>query len=101
VGITDFGMTESTKTQLNHGSVVEDLSQGIRMRHCVLQMRHEHEIAGLVPVVVNSMVIDVTKNGSGSQPIRRVIGINKFAHFVHQGHTGIIVGRKISLKNRF
>ena len=53
------------------------------MRNGILQMRHEHQISGLIPIVVNGMVVNVTQNCSSTQTIRCILGINEFAHLAH------------------
>ena len=45
-----------------------DHSQDISKLYCLLEMTHEHEIAGLVPTIMNGMMVDVTQHGSGSDP---------------------------------
>ena len=60
-------------------------------------MRHEHQISGLEPSVVNGMVVDVTEDGLGSKPVRRVIGIDKLAQFVHQLDARLLLSGNFTL----
>ena len=49
VRVLDGSMSEPTKSKLDHGPVVEDLGDWVGMMHRVLEVRHEHQIASLVP----------------------------------------------------
>ncbi len=46
-------------------------------------MGHEHEVPGLVPVVVYGVVVDVAEDGPGSQPVRAVLAVDVLAQLVH------------------
>ena len=35
----------------------------------LLEMAHHHEVPGLVPTVVESLVVDVTENGTSTDPL--------------------------------
>ena len=65
----NFSMSESTQAQLDHSSVVQDLRGRIRVRYRVLQVRHEHQVTSLEPVVVNGVVIDVAQNSLSAKPV--------------------------------
>ena len=43
--------------------VVEDLGDGVSVGDRVLQVRHEHEVPRVVPVVVDGVVVDVAQDG--------------------------------------
>ena len=43
--------------------VVGDLGDGVGVGDRVLQVRHEHEVPRVVPVVVDGVVIDVAQDG--------------------------------------
>ncbi len=45
-----------------------DHSQDISKLYCLLEMTHEHEVAGLVPTIMNGVMVDVAQHGSGSDP---------------------------------
>jgi len=49
----------------------------------VLEVGHEHEVPGLVPVVVDGVVVDVAEDGAGSQPVRAVLAVDVLAQLVH------------------
>lgn len=49
----------------------------------LLQMRHEHEIPSVEPIVVQGVMINVREYGSGSESIRLVVGVHVLAHFLH------------------
>ena len=55
----------------------------IRMFDGVLEVRHEHQIASLVPAVMECVVINVTKDRTCTDAIRVVLGVNKLAQFIH------------------
>lgn len=63
----DIPSSESGKTKLHDGSVVEDLSGDIGLSDRILQMRHEEQISSLVISAVGGLVVDVGKDGSSSQ----------------------------------
>lgn len=62
----DQPSSEGAETNLDKGSVEENLAMNIESVDCLLQMGHEHHIAGLVVVVVESKEIDLAKHSSGS-----------------------------------
>ena len=81
--VFDFSMSEPTQPQLHHRSIVQNLSWRIGMRNAVLKMGHEHQISCLKPIVVNSMMVNVTKNCSGTQSVCGIFCVDIFAEFVH------------------
>ena len=85
----DLGVSEATKTQLNHGSVVEDLSGRITVMNGVLEVGHEHQVPGLVPVVVDRVVVDVTQDGSGPHTVCQVLAVDELAQLVHHLRQGV------------
>lgn len=75
--LVDVTSSESCKTELHDGSVVEDLSSDIGLGDGVLQMRHEEQISSLVVSTVSGLVEDVGKDGSSSQERRvRVVNVD-------------------------
>lgn len=54
------------------------------MLYIVLEVRHEHEVAGLEPAVVQGMMVYVTQDGPGPQPICHVLSVDVLAQLVHQ-----------------
>ena len=58
-------MDKITKPDVNkyHLPVVCDLGDGVGVGDRVLQVRHEHEVPRVVPVVVDGVVVDVAEDG--------------------------------------
>lgn len=49
----------------------------------VLQVAHEHQVAGLVPAVMQGMVVYVAEDGAGTDPVCSVLGVNELAESLH------------------
>ena len=49
----------------------------------ILQVRHEHEVTGLEPAVMQGVVVDLTQDGSRPQAVSGVLGINVLTQLVH------------------
>lgn len=47
-------------------------------------MAHEHEVTGLIPAGVESMMVDMAEDGTGTDPVCTVLGIDVFAESFHQ-----------------
>lgn len=60
-------------------------------------MRHQHQIPGLKPLVMDGVVVDVAQDGLGSKPVRGVICVDELAHLVHQMNAGLFLGRNLAL----
>ena len=60
-------------------------------------MAHEHEVAGLVPVVVDGVEIDVAEHGLGTEAVGRVLGVDELGELVHDVHGGLLLRIKSSL----
>ena len=50
----------------------------------VLEVRHQHEVARLVPAVVQPVVVDVAEDGAGTDPVSLVLGVNEVAQLLHR-----------------
>ena len=60
-------------------------------------MRHQHQISGLKPLVMNGMVVNVTEDGLSSQPVCRVVSVDVLAKLVHQLNAGFLLGGDLTL----
>lgn len=67
LSFSDETKAESAETNLNDGSVVKDLGVDIGVSDGVLKMRHEEHVTSGVVIVVEGVVVDVGKHGSGSE----------------------------------
>ena len=57
------------------------------MLDVVLQVAHEHEVAGLVPAGVQCMVVDVAEDCAGPDAVSAVLSIDELAEAVHDDRT--------------
>ena len=96
VRFPDLRVPERAQAKLDHRPVVKDLSRRVSMGHAVLQVGHEHEVPGLVPVVVDSVVVNVAEDGPGSKPVGGVLGVDVLAQPVHDLE-GRLLGVLLSL----
>ena len=65
----------------------------------LLQMRHQHEVTSLEPVVMQGMMIDVAQHGPRTQTIRLILGVHVLAQTFHHVHTCLRVSRQLTLNN--
>ena len=61
-------------------------------------MRHEHEVPGLVPVVVDGVVVDVAEDGLSPQPVGVVVRVDVLAQLVDHVHRGLGLGIELALE---
>lgn len=47
-------------------------------------MAHEHEVTGLVPAGVQSMMVDMAEDGTRADTVCAVLGIDVLAQSLHQ-----------------
>lgn len=83
MSILDVSLPESTETQISHHSVVQDFGWWISTIDVVLQVRHKHQIPSLEPVIMQSVVVNMYQNSSGTDTISFIIGVNVVAEFLH------------------
>lgn len=53
------------------------------MLDVVLQVAHQHQITGLVPARVQSVVVDVAEDSAGTDAVGAVLGVDELAETVH------------------
>lgn len=46
-------------------------------------MAHEHEVTGLIPAGVERMMVDMAEDGTGTDAVCTVLGIDVFAQSFH------------------
>ena len=95
--VSDLRVPEPAQAQLDHGPVVQDLRGGIGVCDGVLQVRHQHQVPGLEPVVVDGVMVDVAQDGLGPQPIRGVLGVDVLAQTVNDLQAGLLLGLGFTL----
>lgn len=110
MGVFNHPLSEGADAQLDHGSVVQDLHGkngtksrlfpfssgrvfgglevtdlhgGVGVLDVVLQVAHEHQVAGLVPARVEGVVVDVAQDGAGPDTVGAVLGVDELAEAVH------------------
>lgn len=49
----------------------------------VLQVAHQHQVPGLVPARVQSVVVDVAEDGAGADTVGAILGVYELAEAVH------------------
>ena len=60
-------LPESAKSQLNHGPVEYDHCWDVCVVDGLLQVGHEHQIPGKVPLVVQAVVVYLEQDGPGAK----------------------------------
>ena len=76
--------SESTETELNHGSVVDDLSMNISVMNRLLKMTHQHQVSSQKPFIMKSQMVDIVQNGLRSDALRFIFCVDEFTVFIHQ-----------------
>lgn len=54
------------------------------MLDIILEVAHEHQVTGLVPAIMQGMVINMAENGTGADPVCPILGVDEFAKALHQ-----------------
>lgn len=49
----------------------------------VLQVAHQHQVTGLVPARVQSVVVDVAEDRAGTDTVGAILGVDELAETVH------------------
>lgn len=49
----------------------------------VLQVAHQHQVAGLIPAGVQGVVVDVAEDSAGTDTVGAILGVDEFAEAVH------------------
>jgi hypothetical protein len=86
----DVTSSESGKTELHDGSVVEDLGGDVCLGNSVLEMGHEQQVTSLVVSAMGCVVVDVGKDSSSTEK-RGVRSVDVDTEGVNQS-AGITVG---------
>lgn len=90
--LANEAQSESAKTDLNDRSVVENLGPDVGASHGVLEMGHEEHITRGVVLVVEGVVVDVGKHGTGTE--ERIVGLVEVdANGANEGEGGEGSGR--------
>lgn len=98
MSIPDLSVTESTEPELHHSTIVQDLGHGVGVADGILEMGHQHQIPGFVPIVVNGVMVDVTEDRARAQTVGRVLGVNVLAQLVYHLHRCLLARIKFALK---
>lgn len=61
----------------------------------VLQVAHQHQVAGLVPARVQGVVVDVAEDGAGADAVGAILGVDELAEAVHDH--GAVLGLALLL----
>lgn len=61
----------------------------------VLQVAHQHQVAGLVPARVQGVVVDVAEDGAGADAVGAILGVDELAEVVHEH--GAVLGLALLL----
>lgn len=67
LSIVDEALAEGAETDLDEGSVVQDLALDVEAGDSLLQVRHEHHVTSLVVVIVQSKEVDLGEQSSGTE----------------------------------
>lgn len=71
------------------------LNGWVSVMNVVLQVAHQHEVAGLVPARVQGVVVDVAEDGAGTDAVGAILGIDELAETVHDH--GAVLGLALLL----
>lgn len=63
------------------------LHRRVSVLNVVLQVAHEHEVTRLVPAAVQGVVVNVAQDGTGTDAVSAVLGIDELAQTVHDDST--------------
>ncbi|KAF3855656.1 hypothetical protein F7725_016379 [Dissostichus mawsoni] len=99
VGVFDHALPKGADAKLHHGSVVQDLHKrgrepahlygGVGVLDVVLQVAHQHQVAGLVPAGVQRVVVDVAEDGAGTDAVGAILGVDELAETFHD-HSALL-----------
>lgn len=71
------------------------LNGRVSVMNVVLQVAHQHQVAGLVPARVQGVVVDVAEDGAGTDAVSAILGIDELAEAVHDD--GAVLGLALLL----
>lgn len=66
-----------------------NLYRRVSVLDVVLQVAHQHQVAGLVPTRMQSMVVDVAEYSAGSDTVCAILGVDELAETVHD-HSAVL-----------
>lgn len=55
----------------------------------VLQVAHEHQVTGLIPTGVQSVVVNVAEDGAGTNTVGAIFGVDELAETIHD-HSAVL-----------
>lgn len=64
---------------MNEFKATRYLCQDISVADAILEMAHQHEIAGLEPVVKDGVVVDVAQHGPSAVAVAGLCGVQRLA----------------------
>ena len=84
MSVLHLTFSESTETELNHCSVVDDLGMNISVMNRLLKMTHQHQVSSQKPFIMQSQMVDIVQNRLGSDALRFIFRVDEFTVFIHQ-----------------
>ena len=84
MSVLHLTFSESTETELNHGSVIDDLGMNISVMNRLLKMTHQHQVSSQKPFIVKSQMVDIVQNRLGSDALSFIFCVDEFTVFIHQ-----------------
>lgn len=66
LGVIHETLAEGAETNLNKGTVVENLGGNVEVGNALLQVRCEHHVTGLVVLIVQRQEVDLAEHGAGT-----------------------------------
>lgn len=55
----------------------------------VLQVAHKHQVTGLIPAGVQGVVVNVAEDGTGTDTVGAILGVNELAEAIHD-HSAVL-----------
>lgn len=55
----------------------------------VLQVAHQHQVTGLIPAGMQSVVVNVAEDGAGADTVGAIFGVDELAEAIHD-HSAVL-----------
>lgn len=59
------------------------------MLDVILQVAHQHQVTGLIPAGMQSVVVNVAEDGAGADTVGAIFGVDELAEAIHD-HSAVL-----------